>query len=164
MANNLIIPSLAMLGLKRATPPSIPDLVTIYKTPYPVLTNYRKLMNDLQLEPFGGGTHIHQGPMQEGYLTSGYRDDATLSPHGFALALDIVIGNILQQIKAGKIALAYFNRVGLYPENGIIHVDLFTHELIEYYHKKKFWVRIDGVYTSFDSFSDAGEFAIEAVR
>lgn len=154
-----------MMGLKRATPPDVPDLITIYRSPYPVLRNYKRLMNDLQLEPFAGGTHIRQGRMQPGLIISGYRDGTSyLSPHGFAVALDIAIGGLSLQYRAANIAIRYFERVGLYPQNGFIHVDLFDEILREYYKKKRFWVRINGEYTAFDDLDKAGEYVDDMVK
>lgn len=158
------IPSLAKMGLKRATPKNIPDLITIYKSPYPVLSRYLILCEKLSLIPYGGGTHIHQGALQPGYITSGYRDDSDTSPHGFAVALDIAIGNTEGQIHAGRKALTIFKRVGLYPQNGIIHVDLFSAELRRYYGKPNFWVRIDGVYYHFEQYELACTFARDYER
>jgi len=149
------------MGIKRATPKDVPDLITIYRTPYPVLSNYKKLMNDLQLEPYAGGSHVKQGPSWEpGYITSGYRDESPSSPHGFAIALDIAIGDIHLQYKAAIAALKYFNRVGLYPNNGIIHVDLFNDILMAHYNKiHRFWVRKNNIYTKFHDLAKAYEFA-----
>lgn len=147
------------MGLKRATPKNGPaDLITIYKTPYPVLRNYKLWMSDMRLEPYAGGSHINQGPMQPGFITSGYREDPS-SPHGFCVALDVAIGDLSEQIKAAQIALRYFNRVGLYPENGFIHVDLINEFLRDYYRKKKAWIRLGGKYITFNSSDSMLEYA-----
>jgi len=159
---SLIIPSLALMGVKRATPADVPDLITVYKTPYPVLANYKKLMNEMGMEPYAGGTHITQGSMQPGYITSGYRTEKPYSPHGFAVALDIAIGDIHAQVRAGVKACLYFDRVGLYPFNGIIHVDLFDAAIMDYYRKAQFWVRDKNMkYHYFNTYEGACDFGLK---
>ena len=162
----LLPPNLAKLGLPRATDPDVPDLITIWRTPYPVLTRYKVLCKDLRIQPFAGGTYRKQGPpTKPGYITSGYRDgiiNARISsPHRFALAIDMAIGPIEDQVAAAKRALFLFSRIGFYPDNGFIHLDLVSEAWMKRYRGRQFWVRKNGVYTSFDIFEAAAEFARE---
>lgn len=165
----LLPPNLAKLGLKRATEPDVPDLITIWKTPYPVLTRYKLLCKDLGIQPFAGGTYEQQGPCTKtGYITSGYRDDILNcrinSPHRFALAIDVIVGETEKQIAVARRAQIYFPRIGLYPGNGFIHLDLASEAWMKRYHGRRFWVRIKGVYTSFDIFEAAIDFVKESLE
>lgn len=165
----LLPPNLAKLGLKKAADPGVPDLITIWKTPYPVLTRYKLLCRDLGMQPFAGGTYEKQGPSTKpGYITSGYRDGIINtrinSPHPFALAIDMAIGPIENQIGAASRARFLFPRIGFYPDNGFIHLDLASEAWIRRYHGRRFWVRKNGVYTSFDIFEAATEFAKESLE
>lgn len=165
----LLPPNLAKLRLKRATEDGVPDLITIWKTPYPVLTRYKLLCKDLRIQAFAGGTYERQGPCTKpGYVTSGYRDGILNcrinSPHRFALAIDIIIGRIEQQIAAAKKAQLFFPRIGLYPGNSFIHLDLVSEAWMKKYHGRRFWVRMKGVYTSFDIFEAAIDFVKESLE
>lgn len=162
----LLPPNLARLGLPRATEPDVPDLITVWKTPYPVLTRYGLLCKDLRIQPFAGGTYERQGPRTKpGYITSGYRDGILNcrinSPHRFALAIDVAIGPIEIQIAVAQRAQAYFPRIGLYPSNGFIHLDLASEAWMKRYHGRRFWVRVQGAYTSFDILEAAIDFVKE---
>lgn len=162
----LLPPNLAKLGLKRATEPDIPDLVTIWKTPYPVLTRYKYLCGVAGIQPFAGGTYEQQGPSSRiGYITSGYRDGIINcrinSPHLFALAIDVFVGPIEKQISFAKKAQKYFPRIGLYPDNKFIHLDLSSEAWMKKYRGRRFWVRLNNVYTSFDILDAAIDFARE---
>lgn len=152
----LIPPNLAALGVKRQGDGKAADLVTIYRTPYPVLKNYRRFCEVAGLEPFAGGTYTEQGEnWKAGFITSGYRDDLidgrTQSPHLHAIAIDVVIGSVHKQLAAAPIAVDYFTRLGLYPFNGFIHLDLATREWMVQHGGRRFWFRdAAGKYHSFD--------------
>lgn len=165
----LLPPNLAKLGLPKATEPDVPDLTTIWKTPYPVLTRYKLLCKDLGIQQFAGGTYEQQGPpTKPGYITSGYRDGVincrVNSPHRFALAVDVIVGQIEQQIKAARRAQAYFPRIGLYPGNSFIHLDLASEAWMKRYRGRRFWVRMRGIYTSFDILEAAIDFVKESLE
>jgi hypothetical protein len=153
--------NLASVGLGRVVRDSA-DLITIWKTPYPVLTNYKKLCRRLNWRPFSGGTHKCQGLSgQAGYITSGYRDKGgnINSAHKFALAIDVAIGDIEAQVKISRVAVKYFIRIGLYPENGFIHLDLANRLWMKKYGGRRFWVRKNGIYTCFDEMEEMIGFA-----
>jgi hypothetical protein len=155
--------NLAILGLQRMQEDSA-DLITIWKTPYPVLTNYMALCRHMGIESFAGGTYFKQGPPSKvGYLTSGYRDSGGRkhSPHKFALAIDMAIGDVRQQIKTAKIARKYFSRMGLYPENGFVHLDLANKLWMKRYGGRRYWVCKKGIYAAFDKFDDMVESALK---
>lgn len=156
----LVPPNLAALGVKRQGDGKVADLSTIWDTPYPLLTNYQKLMRRLLWQAYAGGTRQMQGPSHvQGFITSGYRDDIIegrgSSPHLFAIALDIAAGGVRDQVRAARFAVEYFNRIGFYPENGFIHVDLATPAWMQRYGGRLFWVRKGGKYTSFDDLGEA---------
>lgn len=157
----LLPPNLAKLGLKRATEADIPDLITIWKTPYPVLTRYKILCKDLRMQPFAGGTYEKQGlSVRPGYITSGYRDSIIEgrknSPHQFALAIDVAIGDCEHQIQAAFFAAPLFPRIGFYPHNGFMHFDLASEAWMRKYSGRQYWVRNKaGIYSSFDILEDA---------
>jgi hypothetical protein len=161
----LIPPNLADFGLKQATMPGIADLITIWRTPYPVLTRYEIFCEKLGIEPFAGGTYQLQGhPNKVGYITSGYRDDIiegrNNSPHRFALAIDVIIGGIEQQVQAAFVASQLFPRIGLYPHNGFLHLDLANSAWMKKYGGRRYWVRDKlGHYFSFDDLQNAIECA-----
>ena len=152
--NNLMPISLAKMGVKRLVSEPDAELLTIQKTPYPVLSSYKKVCAEIGVSPFAGGTYSNQGPKGEvGYLTSGFRDSSDTSPHGFALALDVAVGDMYEQYRWGIVALkqGFYKRFGIYPQNGIVHLDAFDEAMRLYYNKAKFWVRIDGEYFNFDT-------------
>ena len=159
----LVPPNLAALGVKRQGDGKAADLATIWATPYPVITNYKLWCNDMGWEPFAGGTRHKQGPYgKPGFLLSGYRDTIlegrVHSPHRYAFALDSAVAKALQAeaaIKADK----RFARIGLYPDDGFIHIDLAPQCWIDKYGGAPYWVRKNGVYTSFDWLEDAVVFA-----
>jgi len=158
----LVPPNLAALGVKRATPIDTPDLITLAKAAYPVLEKYGDFCNELKLSPFAGGTFRKQvSPLKPGYITSGYRDnsDRENSPHLFALAIDVFVGDIAAQIRAAEVARKYFVRIGLYPDNHFIHLDLANEAWMLKYHGRRYWVRKSGQYTSFDDLSSAIRYA-----
>lgn len=157
-------PNLAALGVRRATPDGAADLITIAKTPYPVLSSYKEVCRRMGLPPFGGGTHENQGSRGPGFITSGYRDDVMEnrgnSPHRFALAIDVIAGDLGEQITMAEAARDIFCRIGLYPHNGFIHMDLCNDLWMKAYGGRAFWVRgLKGIYTSFDTLDAAVLFA-----
>jgi len=167
----IIPPNLARLGVKRKVGPPEADLITVYETPYPVLTNYGKLCADAGVKPFGGGTYLKQGSPEEGYINSGYREGEGDSAHLYALAMDIIAIKLERQIRLAGFALNYFCRIGLYPDHGIIHVDLMPQVWIDWLKRTKgkvaarYWVclKIDGKkdYTYFNKWEDTVKFAKE---
>ena len=156
-------PNLASLGVRRRTPPEIADLLTIRDTPYPILTRYKQLCMEAALAMYGGGTIDRPNPRwHPGSITSGYRDqvveDNRHSPHLYAMALDIFVGSSEEQIRVAEIALQFYSRVGLYPDNGIIHVDLMPPTWVARYSGANVWVRRGGKYTSFLNLAAASAF------
>lgn len=138
--------NLARLGWKRQGEKGSTDLVTIYRTPYPVLSNYQTLCKQAGLEPFAGGTYEKQGDSwRPGFITSGYRDEVIEqrqhSPHLYAFAIDVVIGDAAHQLKVAPLALPLFTRIGLYPFRGFIHLDQAPDNWIDKYSKRRFWVQ-----------------------
>lgn len=79
------------------------------------------------------------------HITSGYRDThvkggAKNSPHYFGIALDVSVGHILNQIEFGRICLKHgFTRLGLYPQKGIVHIDIADAEWIKKYRGTPYW-------------------------
>jgi len=165
----IVPPNLARLGVQRKAGPPEPDLITVYDTPYPVLTNYRKMCADAGIIPYGGGTYQRQGLEQLGFINSGYREGDGYSAHLYALALDIIAGDLKDQIRLGNIALLYFCRIGLYPDHKIIHVDLMPQVWMDWLKRVKgkvatrYWVclKIEGKknYTYFNKWEDTIKFA-----
>lgn len=165
---NLIPPNLAELGVTRKVQPPEPDLITVWQTPYPVLTNYKLLCADVGIEPFAGGTYLKQGQSwRPGYISSGYRVNiGTInSPHKYGLALDVVIPDLELQIKMVGQSLEYFTRSGLYPNMNIIHLDLMPAVWIEKFNAARHWVcfRVRGkkIYHNFGDLESAIRFAIK---
>ena len=164
-------PNLAALGVSRqqilskdSNDGRAADLVTIMRTPYPVLKNYKAWCKTAGLNPFAGGDYLDQGPANvPGYITSGYRDEIIggnkTSPHPLALALDVAVGGPAKQLAAASTALQYFTRIGLYPHRGFIHVDLVPKMWVQKHHKAFFWLqRKNGTYVTFNSFTDMVQF------
>lgn len=152
----LVPPNLAALGVKRQGDPEAADLMTIWNTPYPVLTRYKLWCDLVNLQPFAGGEVTAQGsPSIAGYITSGYRDQLVEgrkhSPHLFALAIDVAVGDVHRQLAVAPAALNFFSRIGLYPDNGFIHLDLMPASWLVKYGGRQFWCRIGGVYNSFNT-------------
>lgn len=83
-------------------------------------------------------------------ITSGYRCSAynkkiggyANSPHCKGLAADIYCKGMDIYVLAGRADLI-FSRIGIYPDNNFIHVDIVKP------HPSKFWVRHKGVYKYF---------------
>lgn len=97
-------------------------------------------------------------------ITSGYRDrnvdpEVKNSPHKFAIALDLAAGKLEKQVEWARVAVKHFNRVGLYPQRGIIHVDMADPEWIETYNGAKYWVCLNDKYTGFETLEQAITYA-----
>lgn len=153
----LVPPNLAALGVKRIGDPDNADLGTIWSTPYPVITRYKQWCQLVNLKPFGGG-HLLGQQNEPGLITSGFRDELIEgrkhSPHLYALALDIFVGDLHRQLAVAPAALGFFSRIGIYPDNGFIHLDLVPQSWMDRFSKKRFWCRVDGEYESFDQWPD----------
>jgi len=166
LIESLLPPNLGALGVPRKAPVGEADLITIWKTPYPVLTNYSILCNRCGLKLFGGGTAEKQGKRVPGYITSGYRleimNGNIHSPHRYAFAIDMIAGDINQQIIIGDEAINLFSRIGFYPDRGFMHLDLAPENWIARYNKARFWVMSKGKYRFFNTISKACEFALAA--
>lgn len=125
----LMPPKLTEFGIKRAIgtdEKGPPDLITVWKTPYPVLTKYELLCRELGIKPYAGGTREQQGPeWKEGHINSGFRDHlgAKNSAHFWGMAIDVVFPDLQRQIDIAKKASKLFMRVGIYPDKGIMHFD-----------------------------------------
>lgn len=164
----LLIPNLMKVGTPRKTKPEA-DLITIWNTPYPVIGKYKVLCNETNLKIFAGGTIEKQGPNYvPGFITSGYRDEIIegneSSPHPFAIALDIAIGSDIRCLDVAKKAERIYSRIGLYPGHGFIHVDEAPDSWIEHYKKKRYWVKVESIYYSYDKFEEAIERFYKAIR
>jgi len=154
----------------RAVQEPEPDLITIWETPNPVLTNYIKFCREAGIEVFAGGDYKQQGSSSKiGYITSGYRDGSEgvgtkHSEHGYALCIDVKIGPIRRQIQLSEIALKYFPRIGFYPEEQIMHFGLGNDAWIDWVRRryktvcKQFWVKVwkgdQSFYRGFDEIED----------
>lgn len=143
----LLPPNLAALGVPRQGDGQTADLDTIWRTPYPVIGNYLKWCELVGLTPFGGGDREEQGSGdQAGYINSGYRDTILYgnktSAHLMALALDIVVGHIQDQMVLGVPAVAsgLFCRLGVYPSRGIIHLDQVPDNWMARHNKARLWL------------------------
>lgn len=151
------------MGLPRLLAAPAADLQTIWLTPYPVLTNYAKLCGQPKvrgiLKPFGGGSYKSQGSQQSGFITSGYRSEIIngniKSPHRYGFALDFIVTKQMAMI--GQEANRYFARVGFYPEQAFIHVDLAPDIWISKENKARYWVMIERKYHYFDYIEDAAD-------
>lgn len=160
----LIIPNLGELGLPRQGDRTEADLITIWLTPYPVIGSYKRLAGLAGFPPFGGGSMQKQGKPQSGFVTSGYRDlilhGNKHSPHRYAIALDIIAGDVTQQIQMGRWALqSGFSRVGLYPDQGFIHVDVAPPNWVAHFRKARFWVTARGETRYYYNFEQAAGYA-----
>ena len=152
----LVTPNLAELGVPRRAPIGIPDMETIWLTPYPVITNYIAFCHYLHISPFGGGTRSNQSSWSNGSITSGYRSENLgnkNSAHRFGFALDIIF--LVDLLKAARGATLYFKRVGIYPQKKFIHVDLADDNWIKKYNKERFWVFADETYHYFETIEEA---------
>jgi hypothetical protein len=144
-------PDLAKLGTPRigfdpTRTNNPPDIKTVWRTPYPVLTPYVKLMVAAGISPYGGGSRHAQGPTNvSGFITSGYRDTVLegnrTSPHLFALAIDFIVGDDAALIQVAMLAVNHFPRVGIYLGRGFLHVDAAPDNWLTRYDKKRYWVK-----------------------
>lgn len=164
--NEWLLPNLARLGLTRAIPQPNADLVTIWKTPYPVISPYKRLCAEFGWEPFAGGTLARQGDMKAGFITSGFRDELIEgrenSPHLFALAIDVAVGDVDAQMKFAVAADKMYIRIGLYPHNGFVHLDQCPPSWIARYSStgRRYWVRdAEKKYHTFEKLEDMLLFA-----
>ncbi len=126
---NLSPANLGKLGLPMK---GNPDIVTLWKTPYPIITNYKILCKEFGVKPFGGGKMKSQGPYSILRINSAYRSfkynlqigGSDNSSHMYGLAIDVNVGKLAFMVKATKIAAKYFNRVIIYHNSLFIHCDL----------------------------------------
>ena len=105
-----------------------------------------------------------------GRITSGYRNvaynkqigGASDSAHRYGLALDIAVGDVREQIKWAREADKIFNRIGVYPNMGIIHVDLMPYgeDETSYKHGSKYWVRKRAQYIATSSLTQMERIAL----
>lgn len=155
--SELHIPNLAKLGLAQQ---GQPDLITIWRTPYPVIGKYKQLCARMGVIPFAGGSIEQQGDRHQiGYITSGYRsefiENRQHSPHCFALAIDVAVGDVFEQITWARKARELFPRIGLYPTSGFVHLDLADSRWMIRYGGRPYWVRDKHLeYQSFSIFDE----------
>lgn len=160
-------PNLHRLGLPKASADTEPDLITVWKTPYPVIMPYFKLCRKLDIRPFAGGTMEQQGPKYtSGYINSAYRPYVVNgnqdSPHMYAFALDIFILPPLDVIVAAEVSAPLYQRIGIYPYRGFIHVDQAPDIWINRHHKAIAWVQLGAETTYFQDKEEALRFARQA--
>lgn len=142
------------------------DLGTIWKTTYPVLTNYMKLCKQFGIKPFGGGSRKKQGN-EVMVITSGYRDYPVNgndnSAHMYATAIDCYQPTIMTQLKMARQVYTdeLFNRVGLYPQNKFIHLDIMPDGWIKRYNKAQYWANVDGKMKVFPTIFDLTAFVAD---
>src|SRR5512142_1230954 len=156
--------NLADLGIKQQ---GHPDLLTV-KQHHPEAM--AKLCMLLLQMGYGTSPMMSEGMFPPGLVTSGYRDrnvDPAVknSPHKFGIAFDLAVGGVQQQIKWLRHALTpnLFNRGGLYPQRGIIHLDIADDEWMKQYHGTKLWVCVGDTYTGFSAIEDAIGFALKSI-
>jgi len=130
-----------------------PDLKTIEQYHPEVLRAYEELCREMGVQPY---------PSQRpGVISSGYRNYAPAngvsnSPHMYAMALDISVGGICEQMRWARVAKDIFTRVGVYPDSSIIHVDMMPRGF-----GSPHWVRQNGRYIGKQTF-DQVESAVRA--
>ena len=120
---------------------SHPDTKTILENNPELLVAYKALLNKMGIEKL-------DEEMGTGRIVSGYRSQTHNkkiggthdSAHRYGLALDIAVGNVNEQIKWARQADKIFTRIGVYPNMGIIHVDLMPYGE-SYKHGSRYWVR-----------------------
>jgi len=160
-----MVENLAAKGIKRKQYPEA-DLQTIREYHPEVLASLAVLSHRMGIFP----SWLFELGHVSGFITSGYRDrpvDARIknSPHYFALALDVAVGNAMRQIEWGRRALEdkLFYRVGLYPQNGFIHLDLCDADWMRKYHGAPYWVRYNNNYYIFHHFEQAAKFSLDKI-
>ena len=130
------------LGLKKI---GDPDIETIRRTPYPVLSRYGIWRQRLGYDD-----------MTSLKITSGYRDEIIdgnqESPHHYGFAIDVVIGDML---KAADAARDLFARIGFYPGRSFLHLDQAPDNWIKHHCKARYWVNIRGIYRVFEVYETA---------
>ena len=172
MTNQHLPINLAVMGVEQK---GKIDLDTIWLTPYPVITTFKKVCEATELDFLGGfGRMIRkpgkapvfiQGGHMNGYILSGYRSEIINgnagSMHRYAMALDVEVHNIDKQVEVGREAIKQgFTRVGFYPNRLFMHLDMAPDNWIDRFAKKRFWVEIDGTKQSFDEIDQAIGFMI----
>ena len=109
------------------------DIETIRAINPNVLANYEALCKEMKATSlFGQAPYVCSGAKYQCCITDGYRSSkynsdiggAKDSAHLYGLALDIYVGNYQEQLKWAKVASKYFTRVGIYPGDSHIHVDM----------------------------------------
>lgn len=146
---NLLPPLIAEVGVSRNTPAPVADILTVTLPgfrDYPLHSCYQQFCDRLSWIPYGGGSILVPGDRwQVGSITSGFRDEIMngnrFSAHRYALAFDISVGDATAQLIAARVAAELFPRVGCYPYNGFLHVDLMPDIWTVRYDKKKYWVK-----------------------
>jgi hypothetical protein len=140
-----------------------PDITTIKQYHPEILSKLRLLFVQM-----GFGMGVLTGDFPSGMITSGYRDNtftsgAKNSSHKFGLAIDIAVGGLGEQIRWLKngVTPSLFNRGGLYPDMGIVHLDDASNEWMNQYYGTKYWVCIDGIYKGFNVFENAIKYAYQ---
>jgi len=117
----------------------------------------------MAVTPYGGGDWQKQDDRHlcEGLIISGYRSEVleynVHSPHRFALALDIHVGDVEKQMEWATAAQPYFCRVGLYVGRNTIHLDLCNKDWQAHYKGAVCWVWSNGVYHPFPTLKQALE-------
>jgi hypothetical protein len=164
--------NLAVMGVK-GCPERGADLKTIWLTPYPVITTYRKVCEATGLDCLGKSGRIsargrmlpifYQGDHTDGYILSGYRSEVINgnagSMHRYAMALDVEVHSVDKQFDVGIEALKQgFTRIGFYPDRKFMHWDMAPDNWIERFAKRRFWVEVDGTKQSFSKIDHAIEF------
>lgn len=148
------------------------DLNTIWKTPYPVITTYRKVCKATGLDFLGKhtatpsiqyGPPFIQGQHSDGYVLSGYRSEIINgnagSMHRYAMALDVEVHSAEKQVEVARAAIEHgFTRIGFYPDRKFMHLDMAPPNWIKRFAKRRFWVEVDGTKQSFDEIDHAIEF------
>ena len=120
---------------------SHPDVKTILENNPELLVAYKALLNRMEIKELD--KDIGAGRILSGYRSYIYNKQiggVSDSAHRYGLALDIAVGDVREQIKWAREADKIFNRIGVYPNMGIIHVDLMPYGE-SYKHGSQYWVR-----------------------
>jgi hypothetical protein len=105
------------------------------------------------------------------WLVSAYRDapndpQVTNSPHYFACAFDVMVGNVMKQIEFVKLAVTdsgLFNRGGIYVGRNTCHVDTCDDGWMRKYNGARFWIWHKGKYYGVTDFKQAAHYALGIV-
>lgn len=173
MTNQHLPINLAVMGVKRGWEI---DLDTIWLTPYPVITTFKKVCDSTGLyflgkdgrmwqQPVDGPMHFRRGEHSNGYVLSGYRSEIINgnagSMHRYAMALDVEVHEVDKQVEVGRAALKEgFTRIGFYPDRKFMHWDMAPPNWIKRFAKRRFWVEIDGTKQSFNEIDHAIGFMV----